>query len=186
MVRKMKFEIFFDWFEFFHPCGLRYDWRYETALFGSTLQFFSNGLTILHYLDSLLHQNWANCNFCLRCWKIELFFAKENSTCRLKIIRNCYYKTKGDSGNIFLQWNWHIEIIFCNFDFFQFFLCLLRAVLLYKTFIKSCVFWKNAFFIICWKDIEFSCDIAHADPRIHPKVSLHGILEQFDTWRQIN
>ena len=89
----------------------------------------------------------------LKNW--TFFCKKENSTCRLKIIRNCYYETKGDSGNIFLQWNWHIEIIFCNFDFFQFFLCLLRAVFMYKTFIKNCVFWKSAFFIICWKDIKF-------------------------------
>ena len=89
----------------------------------------------------------------LKNW--TFFCKKENSTCRLKIIRNCYYETKGDSGNIFLQWNWHIEIIFCNFDFFQFFLCLLRAVFMYKTFIKSCVFWKNAFLSFAEKISNF-------------------------------
>ena len=72
-VRKMKFEIFFGWFKFFHPNGLRYDWRYENALFGSTLQVSSNGLTIFHHLKSFLHKNWASCNFCLRCWKLNFF-----------------------------------------------------------------------------------------------------------------
>ena len=166
MVRKMKFENFFCWFQFFHPCGLRCDWKYENALIGSTLQFSSYGLAIIHSLDSPLQ--------------------KENSTCRRKIIKKYYYETKGDSWNIFFQSNWHVEIILWNFDFFQFFNCLLRAVFMYKTFIKNCVFWKRAFFIICWKDIKIFCDIAHADPSIYPKVSFDEILEQFDTWKRFN
>ena len=143
-------------------------------------------MTIFHHLNSFLHKNWASCNFCLRCWKLNFFFQKGNSTCKCKIRRNSYYEKKVNAWKIFLKWNWHIKIFCWNFDFFQFFLCFLSAVFMHKTLIKICVFLKIAFFIICWKDIEFSCDIANADPRIHPKVSLHGILEQFDTWRQIN